>query len=293
MARDALQRPLAGVHLRLEAPDGRVVGTVSSGPSGAYRFTGVAPGVYSVVAEQEGFETATAVVSVEARGGANADLTLASKQALDLSVVAKQLEAARTSIQPRIGATTYSIPAQAIQTQPGANYYLLRGLEILPVNSSAAVDTLVMLGDGATNQSAGIPSNIEIDQCYIHGWDGQSIKRGVALNDTGSTGQNGVLSSYISNIKALGQDSQAIAGWNGPGPFTITNNYLEAASENFLLGGSDPAIQNLIPSDIIFTKNHLTKPLAWMSRSMRSMMYHSSASSVPSAGRSFGCVAGS
>jgi hypothetical protein len=45
MARDALQRPLAGVHLRLEAPDARVVGNVSSGPDGAYRFTGVAPGI--------------------------------------------------------------------------------------------------------------------------------------------------------------------------------------------------------------------------------------------------------
>ena len=119
LARDALQRPLAGVHLRLEAPDGRAVGNATSGPDGVYRFTGIAPGVYSVVAEQEGFETGTAVVSLEAGTGANADLTLASKQALDLSVVAKQLEAARASIQPRIGATTYSLPAQAIENQPG------------------------------------------------------------------------------------------------------------------------------------------------------------------------------
>ena len=64
----------------------------------------------------------------------------------------------------------------------------------------------------------------------------------------------------------VGQDSQAIAGWNGPGPYTITNNYLEAASENFLLGGADPAIPDLIPSDITFTKNYVTKPLSWRSR---------------------------
>jgi len=119
VAQDALQRPLGGVQLRLEAPDGRVVGNAISGSDGAYRFTGVAPGVYSVVAEEQGFQTATAVVSLEAGAGASADLTLASKQALDLSVVAKQLEAARSSIQPRIGATTYSIPSQAIENQPG------------------------------------------------------------------------------------------------------------------------------------------------------------------------------
>ncbi len=47
----------------------------------------------------------------------------------------------------------------------------------------------------------------------------------------------------------------------------MTNNYLEAASENFLLGGADPAIPNLIPSDITFTKNYVTKPLSWRSNS--------------------------
>ena len=41
-----------------------------------------------------------------------------------------------------------------------------------------------------------------------------------------------ITGSYIAEIKAPSQDSQAIAGWNGPGPYTITNNYLEAASEN-------------------------------------------------------------
>src|SRR5258708_34240675 len=65
VARDALQRPLAGVHLRLEAPDGRVVGTVSSGPGGAYRFAAVAPVVYSLVAEKEGFGATTPGVSGE------------------------------------------------------------------------------------------------------------------------------------------------------------------------------------------------------------------------------------
>ena len=121
VVRDALQRPLESAHLRLEAPDGRVVGSATSGPDGAYRFTGVALGVYSVVAEQEGFETATAVVSLEAGAGASADLTLASKQALDLGVVAKRLDAARLDIQPRIGASTYTLTDKSIEAQPGGD----------------------------------------------------------------------------------------------------------------------------------------------------------------------------
>jgi len=36
-----------------------------------------------------------------------------------------------------------------------------------------------------------------------------------------------VIDSYIADIKEVGADSQAVAGWNGPGPFKIANNYLE------------------------------------------------------------------
>jgi hypothetical protein len=61
-------------------------------------------------------------------------------------------------------------------------------------------------------------------------------------------------------------DSQAIAGTNGPGPFVIENNYLEAAGENILFGGADPYIPNLVPSDIVVRGNHLYKPTAWRSQ---------------------------
>jgi hypothetical protein len=75
-----------------------------------------------------------------------------------------------------------------------------------------------------------------------------------------------VTGSYISDIKVVGQDSQAIGGWNGPGPFVITNNYLEAAGENIMFGGADPAIPNLVPSDITIEQNTLAKPPAWRSQ---------------------------
>ena len=72
-----------------------------------------------------------------------------------------------------------------------------------------------------------------------------------------------ILNSYVSDIKAINADSQAINGYNGAGPFTIENNYLEAAGENVLFGGGDPAVTNLVPSDIVLRRNHLFKPLEW------------------------------
>ncbi len=118
-AKDALERPLAGVELRLETPDGQVAGRARTADDGRYRFIGVAPGFYSVIADKGGFETATAIVDLEPGSGSTADLTLAAKQALDVSVVAKRLEEARIAIEPRIGASTYTITNQSIENQPG------------------------------------------------------------------------------------------------------------------------------------------------------------------------------
>ena len=67
----------------------------------------------------------------------------------------------------------------------------------------------------------------------------------------------------LADFKEVGADSQALAGWNGPGPFKIVNNYLEGAGENLMFGGSDPSIVNLVPSDIEIRHNHFSKPLSW------------------------------
>jgi hypothetical protein len=152
----------------------------------------------------------------------------------------------------------------AIQTQPDANYYYLRGLNILPVNANAFVYTLVTVGDGSSNQSSASqePYNIEIDQCYIHGWDGQAIKRGVELNDGGTVPHNGVSNSYISDFKSTSQEAQAIAGWNGTGPYYILNNYLEASGEDVIFGGAWSYIQQ-VPSNITISDNTFSKQLSW------------------------------
>lgn len=150
----------------------------------------------------------------------------------------------------------------AMATVPYAHHYVLQLLDFAAnVNGYGEI---ISLGDGSTAQDtlAMVPHDIIVDRVYVHG-DAAGQKRGIGLNSASTT----IRDSYIANIWTLGQDSQAICGWNGPGPYIITNNYLEAASENFLLGGADPAIQNLIPSDIVFTRNYVTKPLAWRTNS--------------------------
>ncbi len=147
----------------------------------------------------------------------------------------------------------------ALATRPGAQHWRLELLEFLPTENGFG--DIITLGDGgaAQNSRARIPRALAIDRCFIHGDPVKGQKRGIALNsaDTAITG------SYISDIKAVGQDSQAIAGWNGPGPYRIENNYLEAAGENVLLGGSDPSVEGLVAEEVEFRRNHLAKPVKW------------------------------
>jgi hypothetical protein len=146
-----------------------------------------------------------------------------------------------------------------LSTAARARGWRIELVEFLP-NRDGAGD-IIALGDGSSAQktAATVPSDLALDRVYIHGDEHVGQKRGVALNAQRVT----ITNSYISDIKAIGQDSQAIAGWNGPGDYLIENNYLEAAGENVLFGGSDPAIVELTPTNITIRRNTIVKPLAW------------------------------
>jgi hypothetical protein len=145
----------------------------------------------------------------------------------------------------------------AIKTSSGAHHYRFIGLEI-GHKAGSRIYAIVDFDGGQTSLSQ-VPHDLIVDRCYIHGNPSDTSRRGVALNSASTA----VIDSYISECHESGADSQAIAGWNGPGPFKIVNNYLEGAGENFILGGADPRIQNLIPSDVEFRHNHVAKPLKW------------------------------
>jgi hypothetical protein len=145
----------------------------------------------------------------------------------------------------------------AIKASSGAHHYRFIGLEI-GHKAGSRIYAIVDFDGGQTSLSQ-VPHDLIVDRCYIHGNPSDASRRGVALNSASTA----VIDSYISEFHESGADSQAIAGWNGPGPFKIVNNYLEGAGENFILGGADSPIQNMVPSDVEFRHNHVAKPLKW------------------------------
>ncbi len=149
-----------------------------------------------------------------------------------------------------------------IHAAPGSHHWRFENIEFL-ANSNRGV-AIVALGamDGSQKTLDRVPHHFVFDRVYMHDDEGGS-KRGIELN----SGSTDIINSYIAGIRRVGQDAQAICGWNGTGPFLIQNNYLEGAGENVMFGGADPDIPGLIPSDITFRDNYVTKPLSWRSGS--------------------------
>ena len=141
----------------------------------------------------------------------------------------------------------------------GANHYRLIGLEVTRAVSSAVVYNLI----GPNNAPA---DHLIFDRMCIHGTPQDETVRGVML---AHVRYGAVIDSYFSDFHCVAKtggcaDSQAIAGGFGDdpmGPFKIVNNFLEAAAESIELGGSGATAT---PMDIEIRRNHLFKPLIWM-----------------------------
>jgi hypothetical protein len=159
-----------------------------------------------------------------------------------------------SAVMPKLVAPSEFV--MAVITAPGAHHFRFIGVEFKP---AAGVFVQNLIGLGVTSPTDAMPHDLIIDRCYIHGDPVVGGRRGIVLNSSASA----VIDSYLADFKEVGADSEAIMGWNGPGPFKIVNNYLEAASVNLAFGGGAPSIPDLVPADIEIRHNHFAKPLTW------------------------------
>lgn len=203
----------------------------------------------------------------------NGWITLVSSDLKQLPPQGTQVSPKDAPHMPKVEASYESV----IRTAPGAGHYRLVGLEVRPGPArpgtkvlawikgsqqparSAFLENLMVFGSSDNTTLDSLPDHIIVDRCYLHGDPDIGARRGVAMNARGGA----VVDSYIVDIKKAGEDSQAISTWNGPGPYKIVDDYLEAAGENVMFGGQDPSIKDLVPSDIEVRGNHFAKKLAW------------------------------
>src|SRR6266513_2605324 len=160
---------------------------------------------------------------------------------------------AHAALMPRLVAASGSV----ITTAAGAHHYRFIGMEVSPAPGVFLYNLISLASQDGS--AAGLPHDIIFERSYLHGDPVKGTRRGIAFN----SGAAAVIDSHLADFKEMGADSQAICGWNGPGPFKIVNNYLEGAGENVMFGGADPSIYGLVPSDIEIRRNHFAKPLTW------------------------------
>jgi hypothetical protein len=146
----------------------------------------------------------------------------------------------------------------ALRTAPGARQWRIFAVEF---QGNGMAGDIIALGDGSSAQRDrnNLPRDLVLDRVLVRGDPERGQKRGISLN----SGATMIRNSYIGDIKSADQESQAIAGWNGTGPYVIENNFLEASGVNLLIGGADPSIPDLVPTDITIRRNHITKNPSW------------------------------
>lgn len=249
-AQTAPELPRAYVDTSPVAVTGRVI-TVNAGGSVQAAIDQAVPG--DAIVLQAG-ATFTGPIRLRNKAGSGW-ITIRSSAESQLPA-GQRVTPAQASLMPKIVTTG---AWAALETDAGAHHYRIVGVEFAVASGVQTNYGVVTLGRGDETDLSQLPRDIVFERVYVHGQRTGNVRRGLSLNSA----RTAVIDSYVNEIHEVGADTQAIGIWNGPGPFKIVNNHLEAAGENILIGGVDPRIQYLVPSDIEIRRNTLYKPLTW------------------------------
>lgn len=161
--KDALGRPVTDVSLSLQTPEGKVISKAASGKDGHFVFPDLAPGVYAIATEKQGFSVGTAIVTVSQGKTARTSITLAANKALEMSVVAAKLERVRNGLSPKTGGSLYRFTAEDIKN--------------LPQGENTSFNQVLLQAPGVVNDTFG--------QIHVRGDHGNTQTRinGVILPD--------------------------------------------------------------------------------------------------------------
>ncbi len=150
---DALGRPVNGAELIFQSQDGHIIARANSERSGHFEFAGIRPGTYAIVANKQGFATATSIVTVTAGGAKPVAISMAAQTALSMEVIAKRLDVARNGLSPETGSSVYRFSEKAIQQLPqGANTQLSNVLLQAPGVAQDSFGALHIRGEHAEIQ---------------------------------------------------------------------------------------------------------------------------------------------
>jgi len=192
------------------------------------------------------------VVSPKSGGIAGGWLTLATEGCSTLPAEGVRVTASAAACYAKLVSNSV-LPS--LQTTGPVTRLRVIGVEFTPDPSQSVSQAIVQLGSSGSDQNtlALTPSDIILDRVYVHGNATVDDRKCVTLN----VARGAVIDSRIEQCHSA-FDSQAITLTNGPGPFKIVNNYLDAAAENIAIGGA-PVWIPAMPSDFEIRHNYFYK----------------------------------
>jgi uncharacterized protein (TIGR03437 family) len=201
------------------------------------------------VAKAKGACTGTSADFITIQGSNNAALPASLKDRSPAQINALAF--------PRL-ITKVSTPA--LEFQAGSHHYRFVGIEITndSGNQTQLNNGLVFVGENSGSQLpitlANVPHDIEFDRCYVHAEasDGTTSEYSTAIRGFSVSAKNlTIKNSRIAGFRTFwkpGQtnplSSNAILINRGPGPYTISGNYMEAWFGTVFTGGGPQWVVN-------------------------------------------------
>jgi hypothetical protein len=118
--------------------------------------------------------------------------------------------------------------------------------------------TVVEIGSADVADPLLQPDDVTLDRVEIVAGELGGL-RGIAAHTRAFT----LTRSRVVNFWWQNQESQAFLACNGPGPYTITDNHLQASGENVMWGGGSIRSAAMVPGNVLLKGNLIDKPMEW------------------------------
>ncbi len=149
----------------------------------------------------------------------------------------------------------------ALVTDPagGSHHYKFRGIVF---ETSVQQHSIVLLGQADVEDTTSeISHHFILQHCIVRPTDEFSVNvsNGIIVN----ANDVAIIDSRVEKLSFSGVESHNILSYSTEGRHAINNNYLGGSSIPLFYGGAMTTVRGMVPKDISFRENYITRPLEW------------------------------
>jgi hypothetical protein len=140
-----------------------------------------------------------------------------------------------------------------------ADHVRVEGITFLQGSKDTVV---VLVGSSTATDPSQQPDDVVLDRIEVVAPEATGGWRGVEAH----TRSFALLRSRVTGFWYQNRQSQGYWTCNGPGPYLISDNHIEASGENILFGGGTIVNESMHPANAHILGNTLLKPATWRTK---------------------------